>query len=238
LALASDSLTGVVAGSAASVAALLAALAGRNYRCSAAAKPYRVSPTHDHSPGLATQVPTVVARLNERAQPVDRGSRYEDVLDGFLKDRELGEVVGGGSLLAATGEIEYCEIEIDLRNDSEETLATVANALELLGAPKGSKLIVSSDAREVPFGKNEGLAIYLNGTELPDHVYAECDSNFVYSEFNRLLEPEGSVHSHWQGPRETALYVYGASASSMRSALAQFINTYPLCQRARIVQIS
>ena len=179
----------------------------------------------------------LIARLNERAQPMDRGARYEDVLDQFLKQRGLGEVTGGGSQLAASGEIEYCDVEISLTDASEDALSAIAQALEMLGAPKGSKLISQTPTRELPFGRNEGLAIYLNGTDLPAHVYAECDANFVYSEFNRLLGELGSVHSHWQGPRETALYVYGESATAMQTALDTFLATYPLCQRARVVRI-
>jgi hypothetical protein len=180
----------------------------------------------------------LIARLNERTQPLDRGARYEDALDAFLKERGLGEVVGGGSQLASSGEIEYCEIEIGLSDYGEDALSIIGHALEALGAPKGSTLIVEPGVKERAFGRNEGLAIYLNGTDLPDQVYSECDSNFVYSEFNRLLDSIGSVHSHWQGPRETALYLYGPSASSMKAALEPFLATYPLCQSARVVQIA
>lgn len=48
----------------------------------------------------------------------------------------------------------------------------------------------------------------------------------------------GSVHSHRQGPTETALYVYGRTAAEMRTALQPFLDSYPLCERARIVQIA
>ena len=49
--------------------------------------------------------------------------------------------------------------------------------------------------------------MYLNGTDLPDETYRDCDIDFVYSEFNRLLEGQGAVHSHWQGPDRNALYM-------------------------------
>ena len=37
---------------------------------------------------------------------MDRGERYEDPLDAFLKANGLGEVSGGGTQLLETGEIE------------------------------------------------------------------------------------------------------------------------------------
>lgn len=179
----------------------------------------------------------VIARLNDRSQPIDRGERYEDPLDAFLKANGLGEVSGGGTQLQETGEIDFCEVEIQLATVSPEVLEAVAAQLQAAGAPKGSAL-VQPDGTELPLGRHEGLAVYLNGTDLPDETYQECDSNFVFSEFNRMLEGLGAVHSHWQGPAETALYMYGPSYSAMRFALSDFLASYPLCARARVVQIA
>ena len=139
---------------------------------------------------------------------MDRGERYEDPLDAFLKANGLGEVSGGGTQLLETGEIEYCEVELELTSVAPEVLDAVAGQLQSAGAPKGSCLVYG-EGTERPLGSQEGLAVYLNGTDLPDETYRDCDIDFVYSEFNRLLEGQGAVHSHWQGPTETALYMYG-----------------------------
>jgi hypothetical protein len=186
----------------------------------------------------AVQSTLVVVRLNDRAQPLDRGEIYEDPLDEVLKKQGVGSVVGGGTLLSAEGEIEFCDIEIEIHEPTVENIALIRQTLEELGAPRGSTLRIEPELDELPFGNNEGLAVYLNGTDLPDDAYAQCDSNFVYSEFNRLLGSEGKVHSHWQGPTETALYAYGPSFATMQARLAGFLGSYPLCQRARVVQIA
>lgn len=191
---------------------------------------------------FATQKPEasvlVVARLNDRAQPILRGELYEDPLDAILRKKELGEVTGGGTQLGKDYEILFCDIEIQLHDSSEKTLDAVKFSLEELGAPKGSKLILESSEQEAPFGVNEGLAVYLNGTDLPDEVYRESDFNFVCQEFNRLLGSEGAIHGAWQGPTETALYVYGRSFEAMKNRLKSFLSSYPLCQKARVVQIA
>jgi hypothetical protein len=44
--------------------------------------------------------------------------------------------------------------------------------------------------------------------------------------------------SFWQGERETALYLYGRSFAEMSDAIAPFMATYPLCQKARIEQVA
>ncbi|WP_207625594.1 hypothetical protein [Paenalcaligenes suwonensis] len=92
--------------------------------------------------------------------------------------------------------------------------------------------------RVIPFGHQEGLALYLNGTDLPDEVYQNCDVNVVWSEVDKALGDEGSIHSHYQGMTETAFYMYGNSYETMRERIQPFLDEYPLCQRCRIVQIA
>lgn len=180
----------------------------------------------------------VIATLNARLQPVHRGEIYEDPLDEVLKAHDIGEVTGGGTMMTADGEVAHADLEIGMVGEITDTTASLITAtLERLGAPKGSKLTIEPDGREVAFGINEGLAVYLNGTDLPTTVYAECDSNVVFAEFERLLG-EGVIQSWWHGPTETALYLYGPSFALMRDAIRQFVDTYPLCDRARLVQIA
>jgi hypothetical protein len=179
------------------------------------------------------------ARLNARILPLDRGEKYEEPLEEALAKHGLGEVTGGGTMHAESGEIDFCGIDIDL-TDISKGVPFVCDFLSQCGAPKGSKLEFESDGKktEVPFGTAEGIAVYLNGTDLPDEVYRDCDVNFVYSEINRLLGERGAIQGYWQGPTETALYLYGNLANEMRGLIAGFIAQYPLCQRARIVQIA
>ncbi len=187
-----------------------------------------------------TPAPTVAATasINDRVQPMHRHERYEDPLQAFLQKHALGNVVGGGTLLGELKEVSQSDVELALTSADEASCAAIIAELERLGAPRGSRLIVHGQADGMPFGRNEGLAVYLNGTELSDEVYAECDANEVYAAFSRLLGDEGSVHSWWQGPSDTALYMYGPSFARMQALLQDFIASYPLCQQARLVQIA
>jgi len=179
------------------------------------------------------------AQLNARIMPLDRGERYEDPLDEAFAKNGYGRVTGGGTMTAKGGEIEYCGIDIDLF-DVPNGVPFICDFLARCGAPRGSKLQYEVDGQkiEVPFGAAEGLAIYLNGTDLPDEVYKECDVNQVYQEINRRLGDRGAIQGHWQGPTETALYLYGSSADEMRSLISSYMAEYPLCQRARVVTIA
>ena len=181
----------------------------------------------------------VTARLNARVQPIDRGEYYEDPLDETLKAAGLGEVTGGGTHLADDpAGIAFCDVEIRVAKADDETLAAIARRLEALGAPKGSRLIVENNRHEIPFGTQEGLAVYLNGVDLPDHVYEACDFDTVVDEFNRLMGDKGAYRGYWQGSRETGVYCYGSSFSAMKSAIEPFLGSYPLCAGARVEQIA
>ena len=180
----------------------------------------------------------VVVNLNARIQPMHRGEIFEDPLDEILSTESLGEVSGGGTLQSETGEIENCDIEIQVLRSDETAINLIKTSLEKLGVPKGSKIIIENTDSEIKFGTLEGLALYLNGTELDDKVYKECDSNHVYSELDRLTEGEGRVYSYWQGPTETAFYLYGNSFVKMKSLISVLVDNYPLCEKCRIEQIA
>jgi hypothetical protein len=180
----------------------------------------------------------IVATINARIQPIHRGEIYADPLDEVLAKNSIGEVSGGGTLQSESGEIDYCDIEIKVNNSDDETVSLIKSTLESIGVPKGSKITVEATDTEVKFGTLEGLAIYLNGTDLDDEVYENSDSNHVYSELDRLTQGNGRVYSYWQGTSETAFYLYGSSYSKMKSQISELVVNYPLCQKCRIEQIA
>ncbi|EPP5812064.1 TPA: hypothetical protein ACGUUU_004324 [Vibrio vulnificus] len=185
-----------------------------------------------------TEPEYIVVTINARIQPMHRVEIYEDLLDEVLSKNSIGEVSGGGTLQSQSGEIEHCDVEIQVNNSNEETVEVIRASLEKLGVPKGSKLKVEATNSEIEFGTLEGLAIYLNGTDLDSEVYENSDSNYVYSELDRLTLGIGKVYSYWQGPKETAFYLYGTSYAQMKSQISGLVDSYPLCQKCRIEQIA
>ncbi|ATW28516.1 hypothetical protein DCMF_10235 [Candidatus Formimonas warabiya] len=172
--------------------------------------------------------------------PVDRGIHYEDPLEEFMRSNNYGTVTGGGTMQTQDGEIQFCDLEILIYDDQDVKAVTgaVVKKLEWLGAPKGSKIKIEETNEEISFGRKEGLAIYLDGVNLPEQIYKEYDVNFVLSELSRLVGYDGDIQRFWQGNTETALYFYGESFKNMSQAVSEFVSTYPLCKGARIVQIA
>lgn len=191
------------------------------------------------TPPPPSGVTPVTAQLNHKLMPIDRGERYEDPLNEALSRRGYGATDGGGTMMEKTKEIEFVDVEMNLIQ-TDKSIPFVIEQLESFGAPKGSKLIIreSGQLREIPFGKIEGVGVYLDGVNLPEEVYKTCDVNLVMKEFDALLKGHGCVQSHWQGSTETALYIYGDDAELMKKLIAPYMATYPLCQGARVVTVA
>lgn len=182
----------------------------------------------------------IFLELNLRIMPLNGAicrAEIEDKLIEILKEDGKGDVTGGGTYQNSNGEITGCDIEINLNDDSKETIDWLLNILNDFNFPKGSRL-TDGDELTIELGSSEGLAIYLDGVNLPDEVYLECDINFVVSEMERLLGDNGSFYNAWIGNEWTGLYFYGTSFEIMNNAVKDFITTYKLCQGCRIEQIA
>lgn len=176
----------------------------------------------------------VLARVYEHIEPMDRGDRYEEPLHDTLERLKLGRVTGGGSQLDELGAITYAEVEIELA-DVDAAVGIVAEALEAAGAPQGSELIQASDDRVLrEFGKLQCLAIYLDGTSLPDEVYAELDFDAVVAELGAAAGDD-SFRGFWQGPEETGLFFFGPDAEAMFARVEPVLRRLPIGQNARVV---
>jgi hypothetical protein len=180
----------------------------------------------------------MTARINHRVGAVNRGDLYDDPLDDMLIAEGLGEVTGGGTSVQDSMEIDYVEIEIDVSADADAVVTRIIEFLEEAGAPKSSKIILDDRQGAVEFGRREGLALYMNGTDLPDAVYESGDINMVVEHLDALLEGVSSFDDFWEGSTETALYAYGASFEAMKAIITPYVAQHPLCQHARIVRIA
>lgn len=174
----------------------------------------------------------VIARLYEYIEPIDRGNRYEDPLQAVLDAAQAGAVTGGGSQLNELGGIEFADVEIELAN-LDGAIDLVANTLEAAGAPQGSEIRHDANVVRV-FGRQQCLAIYLDGTSLPDEVYANLDFDQVVAEIGKAVGPD-SYHGCWQGPEETGLYFFGSDAEEMFTRVEPLLRTLPIGQNARVV---
>jgi hypothetical protein len=115
---------------------------------------------------------TLNARLRPLTVPPATRSPLQELLDATAPG---SRVTGAYTPLTAEREPVVSDIDLDIEGDAREVLERVTAALEAAGAPKGSRAR-PDDGDPVTFDATEGLALYLNGTDLPDEVYATCAS--------------------------------------------------------------
>lgn len=175
-------------------------------------------------------------QLNARLQPMDRGEFFEEPIHEALKSRKCGTTDGGGTMLRSTGEIVFSDIEILLKDNSVENVDNLIQIIDTIGVPKGS--VLKAEGFEQSVGTLEGLALYLNGTELSEEVYQNSDIDYVIKKIDKELNGSGCYYSHWEGSENTALYFYGSSFEEMKQRMTSFLSEYPLCQKCRVEQIA
>ena len=143
-------------------------------------------------------------------------------------------MTGGGSQLNELGGIDYADVEIELAN-LDGALLAVAEALEEAGAPQGSELIqVSGDRVLRELGKQQCLAIFLDGTSLQDEVYADLDFEAVIGEIGAAAGND-SFHGFCQEDEETSPFFFGPDAEAMFARVEPVLRRLPIGQNARVV---
>ena len=96
---------------------------------------------------------------------------------------------------------------------------------KLLGHKKG----------EVP--EQHAVLVYLDGIGLPDNVYEKYDTSTLEDMLTPILEAEGlgECDGTETGPEETVIFLYGADADRLFSAVEATLRSYPLCKGARVI---
>jgi hypothetical protein len=83
-------------------------------------------------------------RIPAAIDPLVRGEKFEEPLDALLRERDLGEVSGGGTALKSGGGIEYVGIDVDVY-DAKVALPAVIAKLRELKAPQGTTVEETSE---------------------------------------------------------------------------------------------
>ncbi|MFZ0596343.1 MAG: hypothetical protein WAM46_05110 [Flavobacterium sp.] len=181
----------------------------------------------------------IVIQINDKVLPVDKRNLYLLPLSELLMEKNYGEISGGGVLKEEPGEIIFCDIHVKLYDEkiTKNMLQDIMSFLENCGAPKGSKIIIEKTHQEIPFGKNEGIAIYLDGQN-PLEKEEEYNFGFVQSEISKRTNTSQLTERYWKGNSTTGLYFYGQSFDKMNTEVSHFMNAHPLYKSARIAQIA
>lgn len=89
--------------------------------------------------------------LNAKLQPKHRREMFEEPLENVLLQTNAGELLGGGTLQSATGEIIKCDITLGVNDDWIEKILAYLQRIKII--PKGSKIICNQEI--TPIGQAE-----------------------------------------------------------------------------------
>ena len=175
----------------------------------------------------------VVLHVNEKLQPKHRFN-LEDYIEEVLEKNELGEVTGGGTLMEKNGEINSCDIDIELSDEAPNALERFKKFIGDINIAKGSVLKIEG-CDDVQVGKFEGMGLYLSN-DLPDDVYENNDINDLLERLREAVGEAGDLRS-WCEKEFTALYYYGYSFDEMSSLAKPVLDSHPLGKDCKVVRL-
>lgn len=178
--------------------------------------------------------------INEKLEAQYRIEEYEDPIDKFLKRNRLGKVIEGKTILLDNMEVNYCLVKVfiyKLTNfeGQQRTLKTLLNSLM---APKGSQIICKFNETKIDCGIQEGIGIYLDGSNLQKEIYEDNDINVLASIIIEELNINESFLRFWEKPGKTALYFYSESYDVMAEKIRILFVSYPLLTNCIIKRIA
>lgn len=174
---------------------------------------------------------------NLRLQPAHR-HELENALESVMAEVAPDfEVVGGGVEMDDVDGPLSCATEVEWSGDLDTVVDELADMAEATAATRGSWIQLENGDR-IDIGVKEGVAVALNGTDLPDEVFESYDINDLVDELADSLGEAGLISSWWEGPEVTTLFVYGKSAQELRERMGPVLAAHPLAQLSRTFDIA
>ncbi len=102
----------------------------------------------------------------------------------------------------------------------------------------GSPHVVDGSNANAWFGVMKSLALYLDGTDLPDETNANSDVNELISRLLEALGDHGAMMSHGEGPTMASLNFGGKAYDALAAALAPVVVVHPLALQSWVEQIA
>ncbi len=155
----------------------------------------------------------VILQINDKCGAIARGELYREPLEDFFENNDLGEVSGGGTLLQENGQPEYCELELSIKDTSDEVINKLKKGIDSI-VPKGSILFLENN-KEMNVGILEGVAVNLNHSKAPENLLDEIDFQEMWENFDNAIGEDGEMHDEWDGNETFTLYYYGLSAQKI-----------------------
>ena len=141
-------------------------------------------------------------------------------------------------MMDAYGGIQFCEMELELADLSDDRLDKLQDAMIRLGAPRKTQFLNDDGEILREFGTVEVVGIGLDGTGLPDSAYEDFDPDDFNAEILAALGDGYSYGGSEAGERYTFFYYHGADGQLMEQQLRAFAATKPIGEGAQFVHLT
>ncbi|PJI91722.1 hypothetical protein BC777_0556 [Yoonia maricola] len=180
----------------------------------------------------------LTVRLPLKIGPLERLEFWEEPLEERFEATGEGEVSGGGTMMDADGEIQFCDLEIALPDLSEAHLTALQAILTELGAPKNTQFLNDDGEVLKQFGTVSVVGVGLDGTGLPDSAYEDFDPDAFSEEIVAALGEGYSYGGSNAGERYTFFYYHGADGAAIEATLRGIAGGKPIGQGAQFVHLA
>ncbi len=177
-------------------------------------------------------------RLPLKIGPMERYEFWEEPLTDVLESDDLGEISGGGTMMAEEGSIQYSDIELELPDLADDRLAKIEAAMLKLGAPKKTLMLADDATTLKEFGIISVVGIGLDGTGLPDSAYEDFDPDTFSDDIVATLGDGYTYGGSDAGERYTFFYYHGADGAYIEDTLKIIAARLPIGQGAQFVHLA
>jgi hypothetical protein len=148
---------------------------------------------------MAEQGLPVTVRIQARLQDDQRAEVIDALFEALLaRVSPPSRVTGSELVVGVHGEPRAVLAHLEVAPvDAERVVAAILDLED--GLPQGSR--VEINGASAPFGRLQGLAVYLNGTQLDADAYAQGDLQATVDALTLAAGDAGTLWSHWMGPR-------------------------------------
>lgn len=168
---------------------------------------------------------TVTFWMNVRIPTTFLARGYEEPVEAYLKENDLGEIVGHGAQLSKDRtEVLEADFSVHFKRDDKKALKEVIHILEEAGAPLGCRWSYDDTPhKKMKFGTLDALSLLVEGLPTEAHVRFENDLNQIIDEFHKEQRDKAGFQGLWLTENKATVSFHGFAYAEMAKCLSTIL---------------
>lgn len=146
---------------------------------------------------------------------------YEEPVEAYLKENDLGKIEGHGALFSEDRtEVLKTDFSVTFKEDHEKALKEVIHILEEAGAPLGCRWSYDDTPdKKMKFGTLDALLLRVEGLTPDDHTEFEQDLSQIIDEFHRDQRDKAGFQGLLLSEKKATVSFHGFAYDEMARCL-------------------